>query len=158
MTEMPVRVTFEAETSEELLEMVRRWVLGAGPTPLPGTAKQPGGPRPTSESVETGPRLYRSLVDGVNGERSRRFLRQVARASAKDEAVSLSEALVTEYGGTKNVVMAGVVSGVNRRMKTVAGRLLIERDSQGYAMSRDDAAGVLAAFDAEEARPDAAER
>ena len=148
---MPVRVTFEAETSEELLQMVRRWVLGAGPVPLPGTGEHSEDPRPASESVETGPRLYRSLVDGVNGERSRRFLRQVARASAKDEAVSLSEALVTEYGGTKNVVMAGVVSGVNRRMKTVAGRLLIERDSHGYAMSRDDATGVLAAFAAEDA-------
>ena len=148
---MPVRVTFEAETSEELLQMVRQWVLGAGPVPLPGTGEHSEDPRPASESVETGPRLYRSLVDGVKGERSRRFLSQVAEASAKGEAISLSDALVAEYGGTTNVVMAGVVSGVNRRMKTVAGRLLIERDSHGYAMSRDDATGVLAAFAAEDA-------
>jgi len=151
---MPLRVTFEADSSEELLDMVRAWALGSGSAPRPGTAEDVEQTRLAGDFSETGPALYRLLVDGVKGERSRRFLRQVAEASVKGKTVRLSEALVSDYGGTKSVTMAGIVSGANRRMMKVAGRLLITRDSQGYAMSHDDAAGVLAAFagDGSEAR------
>ena len=146
---MPVRITFEAQTSDELLELVRAWALGSEPVSRSDAVDDSEGPGPADRIAETAPRLYESLVSGVKGERSRRFLRQVAEASVKGEAVPLTQALVSEYGGSKNVAMAGIVSGANRRMKKVAGRLLIERGPRGYAMSQEDAELVLAAFASE---------
>lgn len=137
---MPVRVVFEADNPDELIQLVSRWVQSAG------------GPGEAGGTPVTSSRVYRALVQGVRGEGSRRLLHEVAEASAQGEAVAFDAALVERYGRTKPVALAGITSGANRRMRRLTGRLLIERDQDGYRMAHDDATGVLAAFAAEEAR------
>ena len=136
--EMP-QIAFQAETQDELIAMVRRWVAGldavaARPSTLD---EQPGNGRE---------REVQEVLRRLKGVDSRRLVHELAEAAMRGDAVPFDDALRARYGKTTGTAFAGMVSGPNKLMRRIAKRALITWDAAagGYRIDRADAEIILA--------------
>ncbi len=133
------RVEFEANTEEELLALAWRWVMGpareAAAGPVPDQA----------DRVDLRRRQLGEVLNAVRGADSRRFLREVAERSTRDEALVLNAELAARYGKRTGTAFAGIVAGPNKVMRRIGRRDLItwDADARGYRMDPADAEIVL---------------
>ncbi len=132
------RVEFEADTQQELLEMVQRWVgPGAG-----DMAKPPQSADTREEALTS---QIREVIHGIKGVDSRKLVRELAEAAIRGDAVILDERLKSRYNKTTGTAFAGIVSGPNKLMRRIARRDLITWDASvlGYRIHPADAKVVL---------------
>ncbi len=133
-TGMP-QVTFEAKTSEELVEQALRWVLETLQAARHAT-------------LPLGAAELRDVVERVQGRQARTFLRAVAERSRDGRTLTLVEAASTYGRAAEPASFVGMVGAANRPMRRVGGRRLIlwEPTTRGYRMDSSDAAVVLEAL------------
>jgi hypothetical protein len=132
------RVEFEADTEDELLALVWRWVMG--PQRQPGAAS---GQAADQEDLRR--RQLGEVLNAIRGTDSRRLLREVAEQSTRNAALVLDTDLRHRYGKRTGTAFAGIVAGPNKVMRRVARRDLIswDPDARGYRMDPADAEVVL---------------
>jgi len=133
------QISFQADTQDELITMVRRWVAG-----LDMNESQP------SEGVER-PADWRTrglqeVLRRLKGVDSRRLVHEIAEAAVHGDSVPFDDALRTRYGKTNGTAFAGMVSGPNKLMRRIAKRDLITWDAAagGYRIDPADAEIILA--------------
>ena len=136
------QISFEADTQDELIVMVRRWVAGldaAGPT------QAELGERPADWRA----REVQEVLHRLKGVDSRRLVHEIAEAATRGEAVPFDDALRARYGKTRGTAFAGMVSGPNKLMRRIAKRDLITWDAAagGYRIDPADAEIILANWD-----------
>lgn len=132
------RVEFEADTEDELLALVWRWVMG--PQRQPGAAASG-----TADQEDLRRRQLGEVLNAIRGTDSRRLLREVAERSTRNAALVLDADLRQRYGKRTGTAFAGIVAGPNKVMRRVARRDLItwDPDARGYRMDPADAEVVL---------------
>jgi len=131
------RVEFEADTTEALVEMARRWVAA-----YPEFASaESGDDEPTlgAESLE-------DVLGRIHSPASRQFLREVAERTLAGETLVIDDALRVRCGLPPGRTFVGVLGVANRTMRQRAGRRLVIWDAaaSGYRVDPDDARIVLA--------------
>ena len=132
------RITFEADSEEELVALAWRWVMG----PM----RQPGDPVATAaDQADLGRRQLGEVLNAIRGADSRRLLREVAELSTRNQALVLDADLAAKYGKRTNTAFAGIVAGPNKVMRRIARRDLItwDADARGYRMDPADAEIIL---------------
>jgi hypothetical protein len=129
------RVTFRADTTEDLVERALSWALETLRASRHATVA-PGAPG------------LISVVDRVRGPQAREFLRAVAERSLGRQTLTLANASVRFGRDAEPTAFLGLVGSVNRPMRRVGGRRLIlwEPTTRGYRMDASDAAVVLEAL------------
>jgi hypothetical protein len=135
------RVEFEADTEEELLTLVWRWVMGPqrrSGAPVREQADQ-------ANQADLRRRQLGEVLNAIRGPDSRRLLREVAELSMRNAALVLDRELAARYGKHTGTAFAGIVAGPNKVMRRVARRDLIswDPDVRGYRMDPADAEIVL---------------
>lgn len=138
--EMP-QISFEADTQDELITMVRRWVGGLDAI---DSVPHERGERPADRRTREVQELNR-----LKGVDSRRLVHEVAEAAMRGEAVAFDDALRARYGKANGTAFAGMVSGPNKLMRRIAKRDLITWDGAagGYRIDPADAEIILANWD-----------
>lgn len=129
-------VVFEGDTLAELQASVRRW-LGEGP----GIALVFDPPEAAGEFSWNTAR-FREVVEWTGGNHSRRFLVDLARSVLSGQRLHNTPDLQQQYGVKTGIAFAGVVGGINKRMKNQFGRNLIEGRWEGdhSSWTMDDSA------------------
>ena len=132
------RIEFEADTEEQLLALVWRWVMGPARDGSGSVSDQ-------SDQADLRRRQLGEVLNAIRGADSRRLLREVAELSTRDEALVLDAELAARYGKRTGTAFAGIVAGPNKVMRRVARRDLIvwDADARGYRMDPADAEIVL---------------
>ncbi len=132
------QISFQADTQDELVEMVRRWVAGI-PERAITSAAEPSTERRANE--------VREVWQRIRGEDSRRLVLDLAEAARDGRAVARDAALLARYGKTTGTAFAGMVGGPNKLMRRIAGRDLITWDAAAgaYRVDPRDAEVILAA-------------
>jgi len=133
------QISFQADTQDELIAMVRRWVVGVDAVEV--------GPAELDERpADWRARALREVLNRLKGVDSRRLVREVAEAAMRGDSVPLDDALRARYGKTNGTAFAGMVSGPNKLMRRIAKRDLITWDAaaEGYRIDPADAEIVLA--------------
>ena len=133
------QISFQADTQNELITMVRRWISGTDAT----------GEQPVETRERTSSSRQRELFEVLNhlkGADSRRFVRELAQAASQGDAVPFDAELRSRYGKTNGTAFAGMVAGPNKVMRRIADRDLITRDAAtgDYRIDQGDAAIILA--------------
>lgn len=116
-----VTISVEADNPEDFAQQVRAW---AGPPPEAVVAPEP----------DTGidPDVLRTFLQSLTGDRVRRLLVEIAKATQRGELLDNSPKLQRAYGVKGGIGFAGVIgSGINRRAKKALGRGLVESEWQG---------------------------
>ncbi len=133
------RVEFEADTEEELVSLVWRWVMG------PRREGEHAVASDAADEVELRRSQLAVVLRTIRGLDSRRFVREVAQLSLGDGALVLDEALRQRYGKRTGTAFAGIVAGPNKVMRRIARRDLLTWDpaAGGYRMHPADAEIVL---------------
>ena len=133
------RVEFEADTEEELVSLVWRWVMGPRRDHEHGIVAEAG------DEAELRRNQLAVVLRTIRGPDSRRLVREVAELSLTDASLVLDEALRQRYGKTTGTAFAGIVAGPNKVMRRIARRdlLLWDAASAGYRMHPADAEIVL---------------
>ena len=133
------QISFQADTQDELIAMVRRWVTGVDSVEV-GPAEL--GERPADRRT----RELREVLHRLKGVDSRRLVREVAEAALRGDTVPFDSALRARYGKTTGTAFAGMVSGPNKLMRRIAKRDLITWDAAagGYRIDPADAEIILA--------------
>jgi hypothetical protein len=133
------RVEFEADTEEELVSLVWRWVMGPRRDVEHGLASE------AADETELRRSQLAVVLRTIRGPDSRRFVRDVAELSLGDGALVLDEALRERYGKRTGTAFAGIVAGPNKVMRRIARRDLLIWDpgAGGYRMDPADATIVL---------------
>lgn len=132
------RITFEADTEDELLTLAWRWVMGP--------QRQPRDPVPSpADHADLGRRQLGEALNAIRGADSRRLLREVAELSTREQALVLDADLAARYGKRTGTAFAGIVAGPNKVMRRIARRDLItwDADARGYRMDPADAEIIL---------------
>jgi len=124
------RVELEADTIEELVDMVRRWVAGY---PEEGADQ--------STDQELPPETLESVLERIKSPASRLFLREVAARTLAGETLRIDDALRARCGVLPGRPFVGVLGVANRTMRRRASRDLVTWDpvGEGYQVSFDDA-------------------
>ena len=133
------QISFQADTQDELITMVRRWVAGVDAIDrLPVEREE----RPADWRT----RELREVLNRLKGVDSRRLVREVAEAALRGDNVPFDDALRARYGKTNGTAFAGMVSGPNKLMRRIAKRDLITWDpaAGGYRIDPADAEIILA--------------
>jgi hypothetical protein len=133
------RVEFEADTEEELVTLVWRWVMG------PKRARDEDDSGGGRDETEVRRRQLVEVLRAVRGVDSRRLVREVAELSLRDGTLVLDGGLRQRYGKSTGTAFAGIVAGPNKVMRRVARRDLLIWDAaeRGYRMHPADAEIVL---------------
>lgn len=133
------RVEFEADTEEDLVSLVWRWVMG----PRRDVEHTPAGEAPGETELRRSQLAV--VLRTIRGPDSRRLVREVAELSLGDGALVLDEALRERYGKRTGTAFAGIVAGPNKVMRRIARRDLLIWDpvAGGYRMDPADAQVVL---------------
>ncbi len=133
------QISFQADTQDELITMVRRWVAG-----LDAADSLPADPGERPADWRT--REVQEVLHRLKGVDSRRLVHEVAEAAVLGDSVPFDDALRARYGKTNGTAFAGMVSGPNKLMRRVAKRDLITWDGAagGYRMDPEDAEIILA--------------
>jgi hypothetical protein len=133
------QISFQADTQDELITMVRRWVAGLDAA------------GPTQAALEERPADWRTrevqeVLHRLKGVDSRRLVHEVAEAAMRGDSVPFDDALRARYGKTRGTAFAGMVSGPNKLMRRIAKRDLITWDAAagGYRIDPADAEIILA--------------
>ena len=132
------RIEFEAESEEQLLALVWRWVMGPD--------RQAGAPvADPADQADLRRRQLGEVLNAIRGTDSRRLLREVAELSMRNAALVLDKDLAASYGKRSGTAFAGIVAGPNKVMRRVARRDLIswDADARGYRMDPADGEIVL---------------
>jgi len=133
------QISFQADTQDELIAMVRRWVarLDVVDSSLAEVTERPADWRA---------RELQEVLNRLKGVESRRLVHEIAEAALRGEAVLFDDALRARYGKTNGTAFAGMVSGPNRLMRRIAKRDLITWDAAagGYRIDPADAEIILA--------------
>lgn len=130
-----VQVVFEAETMDEVVVAVRRWLDGSPDDTEPDQG--------TAEARRE--REVFAVLAAIKGPDSRQFVRDLAEAAVRGEGVLFDGELKARYGKSTGTAFAGIVGGPNKLMRRIAKRDLIVRDliTGGYRMDPADAAVAL---------------
>ena len=130
------KISFQADTQDELIEMVRRWVMGLTVGAAPDA-------EPSAEDRE---REVREVMRRIRGEDSRNLVLEVAAAASHGAAVSRDAKLLTMFKKTNYTAFAGMVGGPNKLSRRIAGRDLITWDAAagGYRIDPRDAEVIIA--------------
>jgi len=134
-----ITLSFHADTQEELVANVSRWVASVV---TDRTATPPVEP-PTDQREREVRELLRRVKGGGD---SRRLIHEVAEAALRGDAVIRDDALKARYGKTTGTAFAGMVGGPNKLMRRIGGRDLItwDRAVGGYRIDPRDAEVILA--------------
>jgi len=134
-------IVFEGDSLTALEAAVRRWLgdrQALVPTPVPAAGGE-------AEFSWNTPR-FREVLDWTGGDHSRRFLVELARSVLAGERLHNTDELQQRYGVRTGIAFAGVVGGINKRMKNQFGRNLVhgrwEGDHSSWTMD-DEAAQVI---------------
>ena len=132
------RISFEADTEDELVALAWRWVMGP----------QHRASDPVASAADPADLAHRQLGEALNairGADSRRLVREVAELSTRKQALVLDADLAARYGKRTGTAFAGIVAGPNKVMRRVARRDLItwDADARGYRMDPADAEIIL---------------
>lgn len=128
-------ISFGADTQDELIEMVRRWVAGLTvEVPVAAEAAEEKRVRDVSE-------VMRQVKGGI----SRELVLVIARAARGGRSVSLDE-LRSVAGKTTGTEIAGALGGPNKLARRIAHRPLITREGRAgdYSIDPRDAEIILA--------------
>ena len=106
------QITFQADTQDELIEMVRRWVTGLTVGAAPVAA-------PSAEDRE---REVREVMRRIRGEDSRNLVLEVAAAASHGAAVPRDAKLLRMFKKTNYTAFAGMVGGANKLMRRIGAR------------------------------------
>jgi hypothetical protein len=130
------QISFQADTQDELVDMVRRWVTGLTTEAAPVAA-------PSTEDRE---REVREVMRRIRGEDSRNLVLEVAAAASHGAAVPRDAKLLKMFEKTNYTAFAGMVGGPNKLSRRIAGRDLITYDAAvgGYRVDPRDAEVILA--------------
>ena len=130
------QISFQADTQEELIEMVRRWVTGLTVEAAP--IAEPSSDRRVHDVQE--------VMRRIRGEDSRTLVIEVAGAAARGAAVPRDEMLLKMFKKTTYTAFGGMVGGANKLMRRIGGRDLITWDAAGggYRIDPRDAEVILA--------------
>ena len=130
------QISFQADTQDELIEMVRRWVTGLTVGAAPDA-------EPTAKDRE---REVREVMGRIRGEDSRNLVLEVAAAASHGAAVPRDAKLLRMFKKTNYTAFAGMVGGPNKLSRRIAGRDLITWDAAagGYRIDPRDAEVILA--------------
>lgn len=130
------QISFQADTQDELIEMVRRWVTGL--TIETGRVNEPSPDRRVHDVQE--------VMRRIRGEDSRELVIEVAAAASRGKAVPRDEKLLKLFKKTSNTAFNGMVGGANKLMRRIGGRDLITWDASvgGYRIDPLDAEVILA--------------
>lgn len=133
------RVEFEADTEEELVSLVWRWVMGPRRDQEHVLVAEAG------DEAELRRNQLAVVLRTIRGLDSRRFVREVAELSLADNALVLDDSLRERYGKRTGTSFAGIVAGPNKVMRRIARRDLLIWDpgAGGYRMDPADAQIVL---------------
>jgi hypothetical protein len=141
-----ISLTFTGSTMEEVAGLVAAWRP-------PVTRRSDGAHRAAVASVPPADdaAAIGRVLSGVNGQKSRRLLRLLAEAGMKGEVVTLSAALVRDFGVSGGTAFAGMIGPVNRRAVAVLGRPLIDNaasdpNARAWRIGLEDARAVLDAL------------
>ena len=129
------QISFQADTQDELIEMVRRWVAGLG---VEAALAEPSADRREQD--------VREVMRLIRGGDSRNLVIEVAAASSRGEAVSRDARLLKLFGKSSYTAFGGMVGGANKLMRRIGGRDLIAWDvaAGGYRIDPRDADVILA--------------
>ncbi|MGO9177893.1 MAG: hypothetical protein ACLQBX_17640 [Candidatus Limnocylindrales bacterium] len=132
------QISFGADTQDELVAMVRRWVAGldavdSGPAEL------------EERPADWRTREVQEVLHRLKGVDSRRLVHEVTEAAVRGDAVPFDDGLRARYGKTNGTAFAGMVSGPNKLMRRIARRDLITWDAAagGYRIDPADAEVIL---------------
>jgi hypothetical protein len=133
------RVEFEADTEEELVSLVWRWVMGPRRDVEHAVAAE------AADEMELRRGQLAVVLRTIRGLDSRRLVREVAELSMSGGSLVLDEALRQRYGKSTGTAFAGIVAGPNKVMRRIARRDLLIWDpaAAGYRMHPADAEIVL---------------
>lgn len=132
------QISFQADTQDELIAMVTRWVAGVH-------ALGPGQDEAAERPADWRTRELREVLNRLKGVDSRRLVHEVAEAAMRGDSVPFDDALRARYGKTNGTAFAGMVSGPNKLLRRIAKRDLITWDavSGGYRVDPADAEIIL---------------
>jgi hypothetical protein len=132
------QISFVADTQDELIAMVRRWVAG-----LNAVNSEPA--KAEERPVDWRTRELQEVLRRLKGVESRRLVHELAEAAMRGAAVLFDDALRARYGKTNGTAFAGMVSGPNKLMRRIARRDLITWDAAagGYRIDPADAEVIL---------------
>lgn len=138
-----LKVAFEADTEDELVDLAWRWVMG--PRRQGADADTGAAAHGRADQVELHRRQLGEVLNAIRGADSRRLLREVAELAMGNQALVLDKELTERYGKRTGTAFAGIVAGPNKVMRRVARRDLInwDADVRGYRMDPADAEIVL---------------
>jgi len=130
------QISFQADTQDELIEMVRRWVTGL--TVEAALVAEPSADRRVRDVQE--------VMRRIRGEYSRDLVIEVAAAASRGAAVPRDQKLLKMFKKTNYTAFAGMVGGPNKLSRRIAGRDLITWDAAvgGYRIDPRDAEVILA--------------
>jgi len=133
------QISFQADTQDELIAMVKRWVAGV-------VASESRLVTVEEDAENRRLRELQGVLRRLKGVDSRRLLHELAEAAMRGDAVPFDEALRARYGKTNGTAFAGMVSGPNKLMRRIAKRDLITWDAAagGYRVDPADAEIILA--------------
>lgn len=139
------QISFQADTQEELIEMVHTWATAAR------AAAPPLSVRPDASDDGREDALARQLEEvlhAIKGVDSRRLVHELAEVAVRGEAIVFNEELKARYGKTNGTAFAGIVAGPNKLMRRIAHRDLITWDAaaNGYRIHPADAKVILAVW------------
>jgi hypothetical protein len=152
-----ISVTFQGESWDEIYRLIAACptvgpavvISNPGPstTAASGTPQAPPATSPPPSAFSNAERV-RSVLDHVNGEKSKHLLLRLAALGVRDESLTLTPALVEEFGVTSGTAFSGMIGPVNRRAEKKLGRLLIaypspDRKVRVWRLSPEDAQVVL---------------
>jgi len=128
------RITFEAKTLEELVELVQHWVGADQHLTVPAAPS-------AHENLE-------EVLARIHSSASRQFLRELAARALSDQALVIDDGLRMRGGLPPGRSFVGVLGVANRTMRRRAGRELISWDPRagGYRVSAEDARTILATY------------
>jgi hypothetical protein len=140
-----ISVTFTGASMAEVARLIAAWTPPLAPADSGSAAS-------TSTTAASDLELIGRVLANVRGTQTRRLLRVIAEAGLKGETVTLSEALMSDFGVTSGSAFAGMVAQANRRGKTIMGRPLIGHPSTDlrakvWQITPEDAKAVLKALD-----------
>ncbi len=129
------QISFQADTQDELIEMVRRWVTGLTIEAAPVVE-----PSPAERESDV-----REVMHRIRGEDSRSLVIEVAAAASRGAALPRDARLLKRFKKTNYTAFAGMVGGPNKLSRRIAGRDLITWDAAagGYRIDPRDAEVIL---------------
>jgi len=135
-------IMFEGDSLTDIQASIRRWLGDELPGPAAIASAAENGDAFSWDTAR-----FREVVEWTGGTHSRKFLVELAESTLKGERLHNTADLQKRYGVKTGIAFAGVVGGVNKRMKNQLGRNLVdgrwEGDHSSWTMAEDAARVIL---------------